>query len=615
MMIAEPRVPPHSLEAEQSVLGALFIDPQAVVCASELLRADDFYREVHRQVFEAALAVFERREPIDLITMTEELRRRSWLEAVGGITYLGSLATFVPTAAHTKHYARIVQQKALLRALIASAAGVQEMAYSGAEELPALLDRAEQSVFAVTQRGVRREHHVVKDVLDRSLNHIEDLYRRKAAVTGVDTGFSDLNRLTSGLQPSDFIVIAGRPGHGKTTLALCLARHAALESDLPTLVFSLEMSAEQLCLRLLAAEAQVDGTRLRTGRLSQDDWNRLSEAAGRLGSAPLLLDDTPALTLMELRGRARRLRAEQRVGLIVVDYLQLISVPGRHENRQQEISEISRSLKALARELEVPIVTCSQLSRAVERRGEGSRPQLSDLRECLTGDTAVALASGEVPPIAELVGHDPEVVTMDGFQMTTAQSTRVWKVGKRPVYRLSTRTGRVVRATANHLFRQIDGWTALTHLKAGDRIAIPRACPSSSGIGWEPEPLLLSADLIGDGSSQLLDDVSLQGPAFGDVFWDEVKGIEPDGTAEVYDMEVTGTHNFVANGIIVHNSGAIEQDADLVAFIHFDPRKENRDVADFILAKQRNGPTDSFELYFRRDVSRFESIERRLPTA
>ncbi len=439
MMATEPKVPPHSLEAEQSVLGAMFIDPQAAIRASELLRVDDFYREAHRRVFEAALAVRERREPIDLITMTEELRRRSWLEAVGGITYLSQLAAFVPTAAHTEHYARIVQQKALLRALILSSIAVQEMAYAGTEEVTALLDRAEQAVFAVTQRGARREHHVLKDVLDRSLNHIEDLYRRDTDLTGVDTGFADLNRLTSGLQPSDFIVIAGRPGQGKTALALCLARHAALECDLPTLVFSLEMSAEQLCLRLLAAQSQVDGTRLRTGRLGRDDWDRLSEAAGRLGSAPLLLDDTPALTLMELRGRARRLRAEQRVGLIVVDYLQLITVPGRHENRQQEISEISRSLKALARELEVPVVTCSQLSRAVERRGEGSRPQLSDLRE----------------------------------------------------------------------------------------------------------------------------------------------------------------------------SGAIEQDADLVAFIHFDARKENRDIADFILAKQRNGPTDSFELYFRRDVSRFESIERR----
>jgi replicative DNA helicase len=419
----------------------MFIDPQAVIRASELLQVEDFYREAHRRVFEAALAIFERREPIDLITMTEELRRRSWLEAVGGVTYLSHLAAFVPTAAHTEHYARIVRQKALLRALVASATGIQELAYSGTEELPALLDRAEQAVFAVTQRGARREHHILKDVLERALDHLEDLYHRNTNLTGVDTGLADLNRLTSGLQPSDFIVIAGRPGHGKTALALCLARHAALVGSLPTLVFSLEMSAEQLCQRLLAAEAQVDGSRLRTGRLSPDDWGRVSEAAGRLGSAPLLLDDTPALTLTELRGRARRLRAEQRVGLIIVDYLQLISVPGRHENRQQEISEISRSLKALARELELPVVACSQLSRAVERRGEGSRPQLSDLRE----------------------------------------------------------------------------------------------------------------------------------------------------------------------------SGAIEQDADLVAFIHFDPRKDNRDVAEFILAKQRNGPTDSFDLYFRRDVSRFESIERHRP--
>ncbi len=439
-MAAVGRAVPHNLEAEQSVLGAMFLDRQALVLASELLRPEDFYSEAHRRVFQAALAVFERGAPVDLVTVAEELRRHDAFEAVGGLSYLTELAAFVPTAAHVEHYARIVRDRALLRSLIDAGARIQDLAYAGAEDVAAVLDRAEQAIFAVTQRGARKEHVSLKDALDRALDRVEELYRSKVQLTGVPTGYSEFDRMTSGLQPSELIVVAARPGHGKTALALCLARHAAVVAGLPVLVFSLEMSAEQLCLRLLAAEAGVDTGHLRTGRLGEAEWKAVSGAVGRLGPAPLLLDDSPALTLMELRGRARRLRAERGIGLIIVDYLQLVNVPGRHENRQQEISEISRSLKALARELEIPVLACSQLSRAVERRGEGSRPQLSDLRE----------------------------------------------------------------------------------------------------------------------------------------------------------------------------SGAIEQDADVVAFIHFNPRKENPNLAEVIIAKQRNGPTGSFELYFRRDVARFETVERRL---
>jgi replicative DNA helicase len=376
------RVPPQNLEAEQSVLGAMLIEREAIIRAIEFLGPDDFYREAHRGVFAAMVSLFDRNEPVDLVTVGEELRSRDQIESCGGLTYLTALANSVPTAANVEHYAKIVRDKSVLRRLIASATGIVSRCYEGQEEVPDILDRAEQSVFSIAtmskQRGSAQLR--LKEIMIGAFEHIERLYASQERVTGVPTGFERLNNLTAGFQPSDLIILAARPSVGKTTLALNFVRSAAVLHNMPVLYFSLEQSSLQLALRLLSGEARIDGNLLRTGRLAREHWPRLAQASGRLGSAPIYIDDTPNLSALEVRARARRLKMEVDLRLIVIDYMQLMHTGARAESRQQEISEISRLLKALGRELNVPILALSQLRRAVEQR-EGERPQLSDLRE------------------------------------------------------------------------------------------------------------------------------------------------------------------------------------------------------------------------------------------
>ena len=376
------KVPPQNPEAEQSVLGSMLLDKEAIIKAQETLRPGDFYRDSHRVIFEAIIALFNRGQAVDLITLSEILRQEGKLEEVGGLTYLSELANLVPSAANIENYARIVQEKAVLRALITEATRIVGRVYSADEEIESVLDQAEQAIFNISQRRAGRGYSHIKDVLDSALDQIEFLFSHRGEVTGVPTGFKDLDELTCGLQPSDLIIIAARPSMGKTQLALNIARYAAVENPkpVPVAIFSLEMAKEQLAMRLLSAEATIDSQRLRTGHLTDEHWKRLVTALGRLSEAPIFIDDTPAVSLMEMRARSRRIKQEHGLGLILIDYLQLMQTSGRKENRQQEISEISRSLKALARELKVPVVALSQLSRAVEQRTE-RRPMLSDLRE------------------------------------------------------------------------------------------------------------------------------------------------------------------------------------------------------------------------------------------
>ncbi|MBX6351328.1 MAG: replicative DNA helicase [Clostridia bacterium] len=401
-MALEPpadRLPPQNVEAEQSVLGAMLISPEAVVRAAEVLDADDFYREGHRHVFRAILALYERNEPADVVTVGDELERRRLLEEVGGRAYLAELANAVPTAANVEHYARIVEEKAVLRNLIQSSSEIARRAFEGGEDADELLDFAEERIFSLTRDRRVKTYAPIREVLVDTFDHIQRMYEKKDGVTGTPTGFRGLDELTSGLHPSELVVLAARPSQGKTALALNVAAHVAIEHSVPVAIFSLEMSREQVAQRMLCSEARVSSYRLRSGQLHTQDWDRLSHALGRLGDAPIFIDDSPNITVMELRARARRLKAEEDIGLVVVDYLQLMRTRGRVESRQQEISEISRSLKALARELEVPVLALSQLSRAVEQR-EGRRPQLSDLRE-----------SGAIEQDADVVlfiYHDPE---------------------------------------------------------------------------------------------------------------------------------------------------------------------------------------------------------------
>jgi replicative DNA helicase len=376
------RVPPQNLEAEQSVLGAMLLDREAVVQVSNQLIPDDFYADKHQNLFAAMLAVFGRGEPIDLITVQDELTKRGQLDEVGGITYLTSLMNLVPTTANVQQYAAIVRQKAVLRRLQAAARRIVEDCYT-TEDMDATLSEAEKGILQVTQMRSGKGYVHIKEALMNAYGHLEFLYSSKGKTTGITSGFRDLDQMTSGFQPSDMIIVAARPSVGKTAFTLNLARNAAVLGKAKVAFFSLEMSAEQLALRLLASEATVDGHKLRNGQLLDQDWQRLSTALGTLAESDIFIDDTPNCPLPEVRGKCRRIKQEHGLDMVIIDYLQLMSIPqraGAQANRQQEISEISRSLKTMARELNVPVIALSQLSRSVEQR-QDKRPMLSDLRE------------------------------------------------------------------------------------------------------------------------------------------------------------------------------------------------------------------------------------------
>jgi replicative DNA helicase len=381
--LALHKLPPQHIEAEQCVLGAILLENEALLKVHDLLKPDNFYRPSHRKIFEAILALFERNEPIDLLTVTEVLRKRNQIEEVGGSAYLASLMEAVPTAANVLHHARMVRETALLRSLINVATEVIAECYEHTEDVEELLDRAEHMIFEISEQRVNAAFANLKELLKDSIRYTEQLYERHELITGLPTGFRDFDQLTAGLQPSDLIIIAARPGMGKTSFALNIARNVGVrvqEPRQPVAIFSLEMSKEQLALRMLCAEAEIDSSRLRRGYLDKKEWGRLVNAANDLSDTPIFIDDSPSLTALDIRAKARRLQAEHGLSLIIIDYLQLLRGRGRVENRQQEISEISRSLKALAKELKVPVMALSQLSRAVEQRNIRI-PQLADLRE------------------------------------------------------------------------------------------------------------------------------------------------------------------------------------------------------------------------------------------
>jgi replicative DNA helicase len=374
-------VPPQNLEAEESVLGAMMLSPGAIGAVSEVLDAGDFYRESHAKIYRAALALYARGEPVDAITLVDELEERGELEDAGGRVRIHELAALVPASANAGHYARIVREMATLRGLIRAGGEISTLGWDRPGEATDLVDRAEQIVFDLSQSRVTSEFSHIEELLKDSFERITALYEAGAEVTGTPSGFRDLDRLTSGFQPGNLIIVAARPSMGKSGLGLCMAANLALRGERPVAVFTLEMSKSEVTQRLMCSEAKVESQRLRTGKLGADDWPRLTAACDRLAKAPIYVDDTGSITMMEIRSKARRLKSrEPELGLIVVDYLQLMTSGSTVENRVQEVSQISRSLKILARDLEVPIVAMSQLSRAVEQRHD-KRPILSDLRE------------------------------------------------------------------------------------------------------------------------------------------------------------------------------------------------------------------------------------------
>jgi len=374
------RNPPQNISAEQAALGSMLLQEDAILHGVDILRPEDFYKKSHQIIFKCILELFEKSRGIDLVTLTEELNRINLLEEIGGVTYLTTLINSVPTAANIEYYVKIIEEKSILRNLINNATKIISMGYEEKEDAKVLLDKAEHLVFEISQRNIRQSFVPIKELITDSYEKIEDLYHREEFITGVSSGFDEFDEITTGFQPSEFIVIAGRPAMGKTAFCMSIAQYASISKNTPVAIFSLEMSKSQLVQRMLCSEARIDAHNLRKGRLAESDWAPLSNAAGRLASAPIFIDDTAGITCLEIKAKARRLKAQHNLGLVIIDYLQLIASSGGIENRQQEISEISRSLKGLARELNVPVIAVSQLSRAVEQRIE-RRPRLSDLRE------------------------------------------------------------------------------------------------------------------------------------------------------------------------------------------------------------------------------------------
>ncbi|RTG94443.1 replicative DNA helicase [Thermus scotoductus] len=660
----EGRIPPHNLEAEQSVLGAILLDSDVLDELEGLLPSPEaFYAEAHRKIYAAMQTLRSQGKPMDLVTLAEELSRRGELEALGGVSYLVQLSEATPTAAYAEHYARIVAEKWTLRKLIQAAGEAMRLAYEEAGSLDEILDTAGKKILEVALTQTETEARSIRELVHETFEHIEALFQNKGEVSGVRTGFKELDQLIGTLAPGSLNIIAARPAMGKTAFALTIAQHAALKEGIGVGIYSLEMPASQLTLRLMCSEARIDMNRVRLGQLTDRDFSRLVDVAGRLSEAPIYIDDTPDLTLMELRARARRLRSQYEVGLLIIDYLQLMSGPGagkQGENRQQEIAAISRGLKALARELNVPVIALSQLSRAVEAR-PNKRPMLSDLREsgCLAGDTLVQLADGSRKPIRELVGRSGfHVLALNEatMKLEAAMVSRAFATGVKPVFALTTQLGRQIRATANHKFLTSKGWKRLDELRPGDWVALPRRLDVATQQTLGDEELALLGHLIGDGCAlprhtlqqasglsqrelyravgmayagstlfrqnlsrdravrmaHAVKSVALSQMATSDVYWDKVASIQPDGIEEVFDLTVPGLHNFIANNIIVHNS--IEQDADLVMFIYrdeyYNPHSEKAGIAEIIVGKQRNGPTGTVELQFHAAHVRFNDLAR-----
>jgi replicative DNA helicase len=374
------KIPPQNIEAEMATLGAMLIDEKVIPEILEFIDGNSFYRDEHRVIFESMVTLFDARKKIDILTISEDLNKKKFLEKVGGATYLTTLADFVPTSGNAIHYARIVKEKGILRSLINSATEIVSSVYKGEEDVSNILDRAEKLIFEISDRRIEGGYVHIKDIIKDGIELIESLYHKKSHVTGIPTGFRSFDLKTAGLQKGDLIIAAGRPSMGKSAFVTSIAAHVAIEENIPVVIFSLEMSKEQLMQRFLCSQAKVEVNRVRTGFLAPSEWPILTSAAGKLSEAPIYIDDTPAINIFELRARARRLKAHHNIQLLLVDYLQLIRGVHRGDSRQQEISDISQGLKALAKELHIPIIAVSQLSRAVESR-EGHRPKLSDLRE------------------------------------------------------------------------------------------------------------------------------------------------------------------------------------------------------------------------------------------
>ncbi|BAY90976.1 MULTISPECIES: replicative DNA helicase [unclassified Tolypothrix] len=610
------RLPPQNIEAEEAILGGILLDPEAIGRVSDRLVAEAFYISAHKDIYQAALRLHAQGKPTDLLAVTSWLADHDLLNRIGGRNKLATLVDRTVSAVNIDALASLVMDKYQRRQLIKAGNEIVHLGYETEKELPIVLDQAEQKVFGITQERAQSGLVHISDTLISNFQDIEER-NQGIALPGITCSFYDLDALTSGFQRSDLIIVAARPAMGKTAFCLNLAYNIAASHRMPVAVFSLEMSKEQLVQRLLASEAGIESGYLRSGRLSQAQWEPLSRAIGMLSEMPIFIDDTPNITVTQMRSQARRLQAEQgmELGLIVIDYLQLME--GAGDNRVQELSKITRSLKGLARELSVPVIALSQLSRGVEAR-TNKRPMLSDLREsgCLTGDTLVTLAdTGVQVPIRNLVGKSGfSVLALNEatMQLEKAIVSNAFSTGVKPIFLLKTRLGRKIRATGNHKFLTINGWKRLDSLEIGDRLALPmQSLADVAHCGTT----LYKQNVSRERASRLatvVKSAEINLLANSDIYWDEIVAIQPDGEEEVYDLTVPNLHNFIANNIIVHNS--IEQDADLVIMLYRDDYYNNdspdRGIAEVIVAKHRNGPTGTVKLLFDPQFTKFKNLAR-----
>ncbi len=498
--------PPHSVEAEQAVLGGLLLDPAAWDTVADQVVAEDFYRPDHRLIFAAIGELAGDGKPCDAVTVSQALERSGKLDAAGGLAYLSSVARDTPTAANVRAYAEIVRERSLLRQLIRAGTDIVSAVFNNdGETARALVDQAEQKVFEIAEGTFRKREGAVsvRSLLPAVIDQIDEWHNNPDQLRGLPTGFTEFDKLTGGLRPGDLVIVAGRPSMGKSTLAVNMAEYAAVnpKTKAAVAIFTMEMPSEQVVTRMLASIGGVPLNSLRSGKITDEDWVRITSATSQLSEAKIFIDETPALNPTELRARARRVKREHGLSLVVVDYLQLMQVPGTKENRATEIAEISRSLKALAKEMQVPVIALSQLNRGVEQR-EHKRPVMSDLRECVPGDTLVCLTDGRRVPIASLEGETPKVWAVDEHQrLVRARADKVWKVGRRPVFKLQLASGRSLRATFKHRVLTGSGWKLLGQIETGDRVALARHMREpAKPREWPDHWLVLLGHLVGDGS-------------------------------------------------------------------------------------------------------------------
>ncbi len=501
------RTPPQDNVAEQSVLGGMMLSKDAIADVVEVLRGVDFYKPAHESIYEAVISLYGRGEPADAITVADELTKRGEIERVGGPAYLHTLISSVPTAANAGFYAEIVRERGVLRRLVEAGTKIVQLGYSSDGEVDDIVNAAQAEIYQVAERRSSEDYTVLKEVIESTVDEIEAAGSRGEGMRGVPTGFIELDELTQGFQGGQMIVIAARPAMGKSTLALDVARSAAIKHNQTTVIFSLEMSRNEIAMRLLSAEATLNMQDLRKGRLQDEQWAKIATTMGKMDSAPLFIDDSPNMSLMEIRAKCRRLKQKHDLKLVVLDYLQLMSSGKKVESRQQEVSEFSRALKLLAKELEVPVIALSQLNRGSEQR-QDKKPMVSDLREsgCLTADTRILRSdTGAEVTMGELFESGVKDVPVwslgDDMRYVERTLTHVFSTGVKPVYRLTLASGKTVRATANHPFFTYQGWKPLGELSVGDRLGVPRHVDGpTQRTEWDDAQVILLAHLLGDGS-------------------------------------------------------------------------------------------------------------------